>query len=756
MALHEVQLKGYSVRPGNLSLGTFDSYGIEQLHVTLDDTWSRLAIDATFHNTPNDKGVTMLVDADGLVTVPPEACKQPSKYATITFRGVQDGVQRISCNLPYVVLDHAQVPGANSTATPSENAQALAQMQDLRNGAVDAKNQAEAARDDAAKSAVASKKSEINASQSATAAKTAQSAAETAKAGAETAQKAAASSASSASTFASTATTQAAAAKSSATAAKASEAAAGKSVQGAAASESAAKAAQTAAETAKANADTAASNAAAKATAAAKSAVTAKESETSAGQSATAAANSATAAAGSATAAAGDAKTASDAAAGAADAKAAAVAAQKDAAASKAAAANSSAAAKTSEDAAAKSAADADSTANSIKESMTQIAMLQKRQNVLVGSETGNPVSCNDAYSAPLCGLNVYGKSTQDGTPTLDAPVPIVSAGDSGSVAVKVTGANMLEGTKPGVQSTVYGITYTIDENGVLITGTATNDFSVLLHDDNKYRLTHGIYYLTTKGLSPSTMLNFYFINKFNSDIQNQKVTLSRDVEFSLRLQITKGATLNTTVQVSLTRNKITSYSPYCEQLLTLPTPNGLPGIPVTSGGNYTDQNGQQWVCDEVDLERGVKVQRVYKIDVDGENSKFEQNGNYANLSTRGIPIASYVGGQRIYAISTFTSLPWYYNTKNGQFLYLIAADISGQINESCKKQLGKVYYALATPIETTLTPAEIAAYKALTTYAPDTMVQASDGAGIKLDYQRDVNLVVKNLEDAIASMTTT
>ena len=38
MALHEVQLKGYNVRPGNLSLGTFGSYGIEQLHVTLADT----------------------------------------------------------------------------------------------------------------------------------------------------------------------------------------------------------------------------------------------------------------------------------------------------------------------------------------------------------------------------------------------------------------------------------------------------------------------------------------------------------------------------------------------------------------------------------------------------------------------------------------------------------------------------------------------------------------------------------------------
>lgn len=56
-----------------------------------------------------------------------------------------------------------------------------------------------------------------------------------------------------------------------------------------------------------------------------------------------------------------------------------------------------------------------------------------------------------------------------------------------------------------------------------------------------------------------------------------------------------------------------TAYSPYHEQLFTLPTPNGLPGVPVTSGGNYTDENGQQWVCDEVDFGKGVKVQRIDK-----------------------------------------------------------------------------------------------------------------------------------------------
>lgn len=287
LARHTAQVVGLM---GVLVLGTWDSYGTEQLLLRHGPEWDGLAIDATFHNVPNDEGVTVLADTDGLVPVPPEACMRASKYATITIRGVQDGVQRISCNLPYVVLDHAQVPGANSTATPSENAQALTQMQDLRDGAVDAKNQAEAARDGAADSAVAAKESKTSAGQSATAAKTAQSAAETAKAGAETAQKAAASSASSASTFASTATTQAAAANSSATTAKASEEAAGKSAKDAAASA--------------ANLDSAVNTATQKAAAASASAAAAKASENAVAKSAIASSGSATAAKASETAAA--------------------------------------------------------------------------------------------------------------------------------------------------------------------------------------------------------------------------------------------------------------------------------------------------------------------------------------------------------------------------------------------------------------------------------------------------------------------
>lgn len=289
---------------------------------------------------------------------------------------------------------------------------------------------------------------------------------------------------------------------------------------------------------------------------------------------------------------------------------------------------------------------------------------LQKRQNVLVGSETGNPASCNDAYSAPLCGLTVYGKSTQDGTPTPDAPVPIVSAGDSGSVAVKVTGKNRMP----------------------------TN--LILSEDVECFIKKNTMIHLTFKDGIVSRGGNLLFIGENNEEMWFAIDAGVTEVHRSLMIDAIKYRYLildMASENVCLTWDASSpDYEPYREQFLTLPTPNGLPGIPVTSGGNYTDQNGQQWVCDEVDLERGVKVQRVDKAAFDSTKTLAEQNA------------------------------------------------------------------ILATPIETPLTPAEISAYKALTAYAPDTVVQASDGAGIKLDYQRDVNLVVKNLEDAIASMTTT
>lgn len=273
------------------------------------------------------------------------------------------------------------------------------------------------------------------------------------------------------------------------------------------------------------------------------------------------------------------------------------------------------------------------------------------RQNVLVGTETGNPIAVDDAFAAPLRGLTVYGKSTQDGTPSPDNPVPIVSAGDGGTITVTIgDGA---------------------DEQKTII----------------------------------------------------------------------------------------------------LQTPNGLPGIPVKSGGNYTDPQGQQWVCDEVDLERGVRVQKV-KVRELSPDDKWK----YIKLASGNNNFQTRIHGEdtskilfpSICNILPFKNVIWNDNIQNLPKIYANDQEITVSFPPSSEyssleafKQLlanvkSFIFYCLATPIETPLTPAELAAYKALTTYAPDTVVQASDGAGIRLGYQRDVSIVIKNLEDAIASMTVT
>ena len=123
----------------------------------------------------------------------------------------------------------------------------------------------------------------------------------------------------------------------------------------------------------------------------------------------------------------------------------------------------------------------------------------------------GKELTGNSAYSLantvdyPLIGLNLYGRSTQNGTPTPENPVDIVSVGDSGTVNI-----------------------------------TANN-----------------------------------------------------------------GADVSVTVE-------ITTALPLC-------------GIPVSSGGNYTDSNGQQWICDELIYNAdgtGKIVKHILEMTFDGSSDE--------------------------------------------------------------------------------------------------------------------------------------
>lgn len=149
MALHEVQLKGYSVRPGNLSLGTFGSYGIEQLHVTLDDTWSGLAVTATF-NPPKGEPREIRLPENGLIDVPAEATANEGT-GTIVYCGVANGVQRITKTQGYNVITRGPV-GGTEPFKPSESlaTQVLQAALNAENNSAEAKSVADNLRNDAA------------------------------------------------------------------------------------------------------------------------------------------------------------------------------------------------------------------------------------------------------------------------------------------------------------------------------------------------------------------------------------------------------------------------------------------------------------------------------------------------------------------------------------------------------------------------------------------------------------------------------
>ena len=402
------------------------------------------------------------------------------------------------------------------------------------------------------------------------------------------------------------------------------------------------------------------------------------------------------------------------------------------------------------------------------------------QQNILVGGETGNPIAVDDAFAAPLRGLTVYGRSTQDGTPTPDAPVPIVSAGDGGSITVKVTGRNILDMRNSGKSVTNSGVTYTRNADySFTRAGTATestgnvwmaggylikpkadlsNVFCVLLKGV-KYSIKDCVLLATSPAGSALVAHNENFV-----PTQDMYITGVRNENFIV------GKTYNDIVYPAVyVGEKALQYEPYREQLLTLPTPNGLPGIPVTSGGNYTDPSGQQWVCDEVDLEREVKVQRIASFVIDAKNANkiFITNiYTHVTVATNArIATPQKVNKDvRLERCVFCEVLPWMKSvwashvngigvaendsvelTIENSYLGLSEASTDDERKTALVKYFTdkpcKVVYRIATPIETSLTPAEIAAYKALTTYAPDTVVQASDGAGVKLGYQKDVNI---------------
>ena len=203
-------------------------------------------------------------------------------------------------------------------------------------------------------------------------------------------------------------------------------------------------------------------------------------------------------------------------------------------------------------------------------------------------------------------------------------------------------------------------------------------------------------------------------------------------------------------------------------QSLTLATPNGLPGVSVSKDGNYTDADGQQWVCDEIDLERGKYVQRVVIENISGGwelkpssdiSGRFLQSRltntfqtadktavcNIASFTSWGTPVNDK------YAFALNTKVIYFSPPKGAE---ITAEELNAKLNSLSFPVV--VVGELATPIERDLSPEEIAAYKALRTYGPTTVITNDAGAGMEVTYVADTKAYIdkkfKELNQAIVN----
>lgn len=148
--MNVITLSGYSATADvkRLELGTFDSFGIEQLQVIKGDGWEDLSVIATF-NPPNKKPVQVVVDSvTDIFDVPKEATANLYGVGTIVFVGLADGVQRISADIEYIVKKHSNASGTEpAKPTPSVVQQILTEAQNANKTSADAKKLATDAKD---------------------------------------------------------------------------------------------------------------------------------------------------------------------------------------------------------------------------------------------------------------------------------------------------------------------------------------------------------------------------------------------------------------------------------------------------------------------------------------------------------------------------------------------------------------------------------------------------------------------------------
>lgn len=171
---------------------------------------------------------------------------------------------------------------------------------------------------------------------------------------------------------------------------------------------------------------------------------------------------------------------------------------------------------------------------------------------------------------------------------------------------------------------------------------------------------------------------------------------------------------------------------------ITIPE-QGFYGIPVSEGGNYTDTDGQQWICDEFDYKRGKYIQRVRKVILNGsENERWK---HYVASPSKFTFVAyrTFEGMKPAFKTSIcnmFINKPrmwdkdetWIYSEHNNRTeKYFNIPKVIANTLEEWETWLSthplEVLYSLATPVEYDLTNEQVEQFKKLKSYYGTTYI---------------------------------
>lgn len=378
----------------------------------------------------------------------------------------------------------------------------------------------------------------------------------------------------------------------------------------------------------------------------------------------------------------------------------------------------------------------------------------------------GEFITTTDSTAYPLGDIKLYGRSTQDGEPSPDTPIPIVSVGEYNEetekyeVGIGVTGNNLFD---------INGNKYASESSN-------TYAFVIYVKQNTEYTLSSNCPNYNDEGQRNTASLYFNggssTINGVgNGNPKTVNTGNNKSLIIYMRFNANSGGinlyekVINGDYWVMLNEgNKPNIYTPYVGQNSIVSISNKLKGIPVDSGGNYTDAEGQQWLCDYIDRERGKYVQCVGKYECTGnENwtlSTVQTSGQKRydctvyELPTNNVGYNDCLNNYFKYTGSNDNNSCWVFAERNMSTSFRIKyyEETFPDLNslKSFLKQRHDegnpvvFYYALNEPIETDLTQDQIAALN-LSTYDGVTNIGTDSNAGIEIRYGVDTQTYIDN-----------